>query len=921
MDGAARAAAQGTGRSVLVEALAGTGKTALLAAAGRAASDAGLTVLRARGSELEREYAWGVMRQLLEPLLRERSSAGRTLLLKGAAAPAARVVAPSLDPKPGPAADAAALMHALHWLVINASQEGPIMLMVDDAHWSDASSLRALSYLAGRVASLPVAVVVAFRPHEPGGPDDLLDGLRAEPDSVRLGLDTLSRAGVAGMVRSRRPATPEDVSDAVYAATGGNPLLIEELLRTVSPDSVEAVQAASVPLLGDRLARRMAPEGEAAQALARTMSVVGDGGSLEVAAQLAGIGPSEAGRVAHRLRRIEVLSAEDPIAFVHPIVRRSVYDSLPATEREATHRRAADLLRERGAPAQTVAAHLDAVPPAGSTAVAGSLAAAAHAARAGTATEEAVHWLRRALAEGADEPSRAELLAELGSVHARMRDPAAVAELEEALELTEDAALRAPIATELADAHLVNGRWDLALEVIEAAEEGLATSDRSSAAELAALGAFVMAYNPATVDDLDHRRPGLEELTTGETWAACGLAAVLAAVAAHRGDEPATVRRLLERAFEGDRILNERSGATWAGAHLVIALVEIEDYEGALAASQAMSATARRGGSLTAAMTMLDHRAWIHARAGDLVATEADLRTSLELAAAIESPTAAASQAFYCLDALLERPQLDDLAQGVLHADLDPGLAPTWIGAAFLAARGRLRLARRDREGAVADLRASHETHAALRMGPAVSPSRSGLALALPQDAGDEAIALVDQELELARAGGLPRPTGIALRAKGLLESGDRSLGLLRESVAVLDGSGSRLEHARSRVALGAALRRAGLRTEARAELNAGLELARECGAERLAERANTELGAAGGGSRAGIDSGPEALTASEQRVASLAARGATNVEIAQELYVGLKTVETHLSHTYAKLGITGAGARERLPELLTAEG
>ena len=124
------------------------------------------------------------MRQLLEPLLRERSSArARRFCWKGSCgAPAARgVVAPSLDQKPGPAADAAALMHALHWLVINASQEGPIMLMVDDAHWSDASSLRALSYLAGRVVSLPVAVVVAFRPHEPGGPDDLLDGLRAEP--------------------------------------------------------------------------------------------------------------------------------------------------------------------------------------------------------------------------------------------------------------------------------------------------------------------------------------------------------------------------------------------------------------------------------------------------------------------------------------------------------------------------------------------------------------------------------------------------------------------------------------------------------------------------------------------------------------------------------------------------------------------
>jgi DNA-binding CsgD family transcriptional regulator len=918
LDEAARAVAGGDGRCVLVEGAAGTGKSTLLAVAGQAVADAGVTMLRARCNELEREYAWGAVRQLLEPLLRAAGE-DRERWLAGAAAPLARM-ASSPFAEPASVADTAALLHALYWFVVQAAEDGPLMLVVDDAHWCDVSSLRALSYLAGRVADLPVGVVVALRPHEPGGPDELLDQLRAEPGAVRLGLDTLTRAGAASKVRSLHPGTSDEVCEAVHQATGGNPLLVEELLRATRPDSVKAVQTAALPLLAERLARRMEPEGRAAPALAQAMSVLGDGGALEVAAELAGLELAAAGRTAHRLRRIEVLSTEDPFAFVHPLVRRSVYDSLPAIEREAAHRRAAQLLRDRGAPAQTVAAHLDAVPPAASPVAAASLEAAARAALADAATEEAVHWLRRALAEGAPEPPRAELLALLGSVQARMRDPAAVAGLEQALELSDGAGSRARIATVLAHALVVSGRWDRALEVIDAAR-ALDSVEDAAAAELAALGAFVMAYDPATVDHLDRSRGGLERFIVGESWAARALAAVLAAIAAHRGDDPATIRRLIDVALEGDLLLTTRSDATWAGAHLLIALVEIEDYEGALAAAQTMAATARREGSLNSAMVTLDHRAWLHNRSGDLAAAEADLRTARQVAAMSESPTAAASQAFYCMDALLERPQLDDLAEGILRTDLDPGLALTWIGAAFFAARGRLRLARRDRDGAVADLRASFRTHVALHMGPAVSPSRSGLALALPQDAHAEALALVHEELDLARATGLARPVGVALRAAGILEGGGPDLGLLRESVEVLDGSGSRLEHSRSLVALGGGLRRAGLRNEARAALIPGMELAVDCGAQRLAERASGELRAAGGRPRPAEAIGVEALTASERRVASLAAQGATNAEIAQELYVGLKTVETHLSHAYAKLGIAGAGARRRLEEKLTGEG
>jgi DNA-binding CsgD family transcriptional regulator len=128
------------------------------------------------------------------------------------------------------------------------------------------------------------------------------------------------------------------------------------------------------------------------------------------------------------------------------------------------------------------------------------------------------------------------------------------------------------------------------------------------------------------------------------------------------------------------------------------------------------------------------------------------------------------------------------------------------------------------------------------------------------------------------------------------------------------------VERARSLLALGAALRRSGSRLEARQELTEAMELARTCGADLLAERAREELRAAGGRPRRGATSGPAALTASELRVARLAAEGATTPEIAQTLVVSAKTVETHLTHVYAKLGLSGNGARGRLAEALDGD-
>jgi DNA-binding CsgD family transcriptional regulator len=121
----------------------------------------------------------------------------------------------------------------------------------------------------------------------------------------------------------------------------------------------------------------------------------------------------------------------------------------------------------------------------------------------------------------------------------------------------------------------------------------------------------------------------------------------------------------------------------------------------------------------------------------------------------------------------------------------------------------------------------------------------------------------------------------------------------------VLAQTSGRLEHARALIDLGAALRRANSRSEARKHLREGVELAHQCGAIALAERANEELAATGARKRSILHTGLDMLTASERRVAQLAAEGASNKEIAQALFVTVKTVEMHLGHVYRKLEIS----------------
>ncbi|HEX5192469.1 MAG TPA: helix-turn-helix transcriptional regulator [Solirubrobacteraceae bacterium] len=312
-------------------------------------------------------------------------------------------------------------------------------------------------------------------------------------------------------------------------------------------------------------------------------------------------------------------------------------------------------------------------------------------------------------------------------------------------------------------------------------------------------------------------------------------------------------------------------------------------------------------------------RTWIALRAGRVREAEADARAALD--AGPPGFVDARHATGNLIGALIERGELD-LADAEL---VEQGFAQThergaMSGAILFALRGRLSLVRGRPRDALADLRICAEMLLAAGMAsPGFADWRRDTALAqLALGDVDAARRVAAEDLELSRAFGAPRELGIALRTTGLIAGDRRGLELLAESIAVLAPSEARLEHAYSLVEYGAALRRSGRRRQAREHLARGLDAASRCGARATAERARAELLAAGAKPRRERLSGLDSLTASELRVARLAAEGHGNREIAQALFVTRRTVEVHLTSVYRKLDIA---SREQLPGALQAEG
>jgi DNA-binding CsgD family transcriptional regulator len=252
---------------------------------------------------------------------------------------------------------------------------------------------------------------------------------------------------------------------------------------------------------------------------------------------------------------------------------------------------------------------------------------------------------------------------------------------------------------------------------------------------------------------------------------------------------------------------------------------------------------------------------------------------------------------------LLERGQLDAAEAVIESAHLKAGLAGSVYEAVQRLGRGMVRCARGRTEEGIADVRAAGHVYEALKM--STGPWRRVLALALPRSSINEARQLAETELGLARAVGVRRRIGIALRTVATLSPDANAVDLLREATTTLQDTPAVLELARAQLDLGAALRRLGHPLAAREPLRQALEIASRCGAVPIAERARNEARLAGARPRRSRLSGIHALTPGELRVARLAAEGRTNREVAQALFITTKTVKDHLSNAYGKLQVS----------------
>jgi DNA-binding CsgD family transcriptional regulator/tetratricopeptide (TPR) repeat protein len=902
------------GRLLAIEGPPGIGKTALIAEAKALAQRAGVEVLSGRGSELERSFSYGVVRQLFEPFLASLPAEERAGLLSGAAA----LAEPLFDPaqfEADPAADASlATLHGLYWLAANVAAHRPLLLALDDLHWCDLPSLRWLAYLLPRMEELDLSLVVGVRPAEPGHDPALVGRIVSDPLGTVIRPAPLSTGAVTRLLRE---TLSSDAEDAFCAAcredTGGNPLLLRELMHAIVAEGLAPIDE-NIPRLRELEAQagsravtlRLSGLPPEASALAHAVAILGDDADARQAALLAGLDEQAASDAAAALARVDVLRAGTPLEFVHPLIGAAVYEGLTATERQHAHARAAWLLARAGAEPERIAAHLLRSPPAADPQAVATLRDAARRAGSRGASESAVAYLRRALEEPPPDGERGELFLELGSAESRVSGEPAVEHLREAHALAEGPVARAEAALLLGRQLFILGGEEAAAVFRDALDE-LGEADpeleRILAAGLITNGLFALGLHREAAERLDRVRGNLSDETVGEKL----LLSLLAYHDARTGRPAAEVVPLARRALAGGTILREDAaiGAGFVPTSTVLAMADLDEalvvYEDALA-------EAHRHGSTLAFGAVKVFRALALIWRGDLGEVEAETREALA-AGEVWGATArfARHAAAFLADSLMEQGRLDEAA-AILAGAGSGDLAPGDTRSLFLGdSARRLRLLRGDLAGGLEEmLEAGRRFDEVGHRNPAFIAWRSPAALALLQlGRRDEAGPLVEEDVELARAWRAPRALGAALRAAGLVEGGERGLELLEEAAEVLSSSPARLEHAKARTELGAALRRANRRAEAREQLRQGLELATICGAGSLAARAERELLATGARPRRVALSGVESLTPSERRVAEMAAEGPTNREIAQALFVTQRTVEVHLTSIYRKLGIT----------------
>ena len=897
------AAQTGRGQVCVIEGPSGVGKSRLLDECASAARGLGLSVLRARCSELTRDHPFSVVRTLLEPTLVRTDAETRAKLMHGPAAMAEPVFGPR------EAFDEFGVIHGLYWLTVNITEQQPVAILVDDVLWADDFSLRYLAYLADRIDDIPAAMVVAIRHGDPGANSPLIAHLSDAAGGRPIRPANLSEPAVRALLTDALPDrdVDADLTETVLAETGGNPYLVVAVADAIRAGEVAG--ATTPDSVRRQITRRLSRLHPATQTLAKAASVLGDEAALTDAVQLAGLRPDEGRAAADELVAAHVLTSTDPIMFAHRIVRMTIHDLLAPRKRTAFHAHAAKVLAANQTDPEVVAEHLLlAGPPRDAWSVSALQEAGRSAARKG-APAAAVRYLRSALdaADAADPPP--ELLVDLCLAEASAGEATSLARFEQALQHIREPGRRADALYSLGQTLYRFGRYTDAGTVFRRGAALFEDGDRQVRLrfEAAAFGAeyHLPPEQHGPLSAADGTGPGDRAVLAVHSLREC-----LTSPPASIGADLAT------RALQDGMLLAELTSRSPVVSLAVLALLHSGRLVEAHEAADAVVTDARGRGAPMAYAEASLCRALVLLARGRITEAAVDAQMALDrMGWHAHARTAAATLA----NCMIERGELTEAASVLDRVEeIPPPVDVPGVDAYVYLARGRLHLGLRDIEAARKDLVAAEE---ALQVfgdaNPSALPWRS-LAGVIAHLGGDQprANVLIQEEIRLAQSYEVPIALGVALRRRAMTERGQQALDTLRQAIAALETTEAKLELAHAHAGLGRGLRRAGQRVEARHHLTIGLDLAHRCGASGLEAEIRQELAAAGARPRRPALSGVESLTPTELRVAQLAAQGGSNRDIAEIIFVSRNTVAWHLRNVYRKLQID---SREQLARVVEA--
>src|SRR4051794_5275977 len=868
----------------------GIGKTALLDHAAQQAD--GMRLLRARGIEAEAQIPFAGLAELLRPALAhiERIPAPQAAALSGALALA-----------PATAGDRFAIGAATLSLLSACADDGPLLLLVDDAHLLDQPTAEALLFAARRLVADPIAVVLAAREGEPS----LLDG--ADLRVLRVGglgpgdaAALLERAGVSG-----------DVVERLIRTTGGNPLALLELAAD-GGRLAAAPAAGPVPISTSIATAFLRRFGELPDATRRVLvlAATSDTGDLTVLARAAsGLGLDLGDLVSAEEAGLVALDAAE-VAFRHPLARAAVYADASPHERRAAHAALAGSLPDHDVDRR--AWHLAAAAVGPDDRAATALEHAGRRARERSAYAVAAAAFQRAAGLAPDDAQRPQLLF-AGAESAWLAGDAerTVALLDEAQPLLED-----PILGSLFD-HL---RGQVAIRrgpvmdgyplLVRAAEQ-MAVADPELAVVMLAQAVGCCMYAGDTPAMVSAASRAIAVARTRDSRRAAffaGLAHGMALVSAGHGEMGAiAVGRAVAILETSDELRDDPALLVWAA----IGPLFLREAE----AGRALIERAFAGARANVAVGVLP--SLLHILARDQATTDrwAEAEASYDEAIRLARETGQRVELGAALAGLawLEARQGREEA-GRAHAeeatalcdDLGVGLYGIWA----IQALGDLELGLGNPAAAIEhyerQVRALEQRGIAdvdLVPGPELVDAHLRLGQA------DEAAAAAGAFAARADAKGQPWALARAARCRGLLADAGDLEAHFDAALALHERTPDAFETARTRLAYGARLRRARKRVRAREELRAALETFEALGARPWADQADAELAATGETARRRDASTLDDLTPQELQIARLLAEGRTTREAAAAIFVSPKTVEYHLRHVYVKLGINSREA------------